>query len=80
MWGVTNPVSAPKSNPYWTTDLKKNLDTRSLAPSLLRILIIRIHTAHDFPRFKITVSQLSSAAEITPPRYRKEVTISRGRP
>ena len=40
MWGVTTHVYAPKSNTDRTTDLKKDPDTRSLAPSLLRILYI----------------------------------------
>ena len=80
MQGVTNQVSDQKSNTACTTALKKNPDTRGSAPSLLSILITLFHTALAHENFPTTASQSSSAAEITNPRYRKEVTIYRGRP
>ena len=52
--GVTTHISTSKSNTDWTTDLKKNLDTRGLAPSLIRILFIILQTARAFIRFRIT--------------------------
>ena len=33
MWGVANQVSVPKISTNWTTDLKKNPDTRGTTPS-----------------------------------------------
>ena len=68
-----------KSNTNLITHLKKNPDTFGLAPSLLRILTILLHTARAFSRFCITSGQ-SLYAYITLSRYLKEVTISRGRP
>ena len=80
MWGVTTKVYDPRSNTACTTDLEKNLDTRSYAPSLLRILVILFHTALTRDKFLTTAGQSTYAAKITRPRYREEVTISRGRP
>ena len=80
MRGVTTHVSVPKSSTDWTTNLKKNLDTRSAASSLLIILVNLRHNACAFARFMTTANQLSSAADITCPKYLKEVTISRGCP
>ena len=78
MHGVTTHISAPKSNTNWATDLKKNLDTRSLAPSLLRILGIFSQTIRALARFCTTVGQLSSATYSTLPSYLKYGTIYRG--
>ena len=78
MQGVTTHVSAPKSSTACTKILKKNADTCIFAPSQLRIIIILFHTAIAFEKFLTTAGQLSSIAEITFPRYQKEVTISRG--
>ena len=80
MRGVTTQVSKTKSNTAYTTDLKKNLGTRGSAPSLMMILVIFFHTAHTRDKFLTTAGQLSSNANITRPRYQKEVTISRGIP
>ena len=46
--GVTNHISAPKSNTARTTDLKKNIDTRGLSLSLLRILVILLKQPTPF--------------------------------
>ena len=54
--------------------------TRDLALSLLRILVVLLHTARTFDRFRTAAAQSSSAINITLPSYMKEVTISRGRP
>ena len=78
--GVTTKVSDPKSNTACTTALNNKTDTCGSAPSLLRILVILFHTTLSQDKFLTTVSQSLSAAEITRPRYWKEVTISRGRP
>ena len=51
MQDVTTHVSAPKISTGWTMALKKNMDTRGLAPSLLRIPNILRHAVHDFVRF-----------------------------
>ena len=60
--------------------LKKKPDTRGLAPYLLRIHIILLHTSHTFAKFRITEVQSPSTAKINLPRYLKDVTISRGCP
>ena len=80
MQGVNTHVSTPKSSTEWMTDLKKNTDNRSLTSSLLRILVILLHTARVFVIFRTTYIQSSSTADIILPSYMKEVTISRGRP
>ena len=80
MPGVTTQVSAPKIGTDWTTALKKNSDTRGAAPYLLRIRITLCHTTRTLSRFMSTAGHSSSAAEITHPKYLKEVTISRWRP
>ena len=77
--GLTTHVSAPKSNIDWTTDLKKNPDTRSLAPSLIRILDIFCQTVRAFVMFWITIGHSSSATNSTLPRYFKDGIISRVR-
>ena len=80
MRGMTKQVSDPKSNTACTTALKKNPDTHGSDPSLMRILVILFHTSLASEKLLNTASQLSSAANITCPRYQKEVTISRVRP
>ena len=80
MRGLTSQVSDPKSNTACTTALKKNTDTRSSAPSLLRILVFFFHTSLAQDKFLTTAGQSSSDTKITRPRYQKEVTISRGCP
>ena len=80
MWGLTNQVSKMKSNTALTMDLKKNPDTRGLAPSLLRILVILFHTTLSHDKFPSTAGHSLSAVDITCPRFWKEVPISRGRP
>ena len=80
MRGVTTQVSEPKSNTACTTALKKNPDTCRSAPSLLMILVILLHTVLAHDKFLATSGQFLSAAEITRPRYQKEVTISSGIP
>ena len=80
MQGVTTHVSSLKINTNWTTYLKKNPDTRSLAPSLLSILDIFCQTNRAFVKFHITARQSSSASDSTLPRYLKDGNISRVRP
>ena len=77
---VTNQVCAPKSSTAWTTALKKKLDTRDTAPSLLRMRNILLQTFFARAKFLTTYVQSSSVANITRPRYLMEVTISRGFP
>ena len=71
MQGVTTQVYNPKRNTTCTTALKKNPDTRGSAPYLLSIIIILFHTDLAQDKFLTTSSQLSSAADITCPRYLK---------
>ena len=78
MQGVTTQVSAPKSSINWTTALKKNTDTRSTVPPMLRIIVNLRHTARAFVRFLNTAEKASPIADITCPKYLKEITISRG--
>ena len=59
MRGVTTHISTLKRKTYWTTDLKKNMDTRSLTPFLLMIFVILLQTARDFVRLRITSGQSS---------------------
>ena len=80
MQGVTTHVSAPNISTDLTTALNKKLDTCGLDPSLIRILVILLHTDLSFVILWTTAGQLSSAAKITLHRYLKEVTISRGIP
>ena len=77
---ITTHVFMPKSSTAYTTVLKKNTDTRSSAPSLLRIIFILFHTSLALDKFLTTDVQYLFAAKITLPRYRKEVPISRGSP
>ena len=56
------------------------MDTRGSATSLIMILVILCHIAHAFARFLNTKGQSSFAADITFPRYLKEVIIYRRRP
>ena len=80
MQGVTKQVSTLKISTACITVLKINPDTRGVAPSLLRMRGILLHTVFDRERLIITTVQCSSVAEITRPRYLKEVIISRGHP
>ena len=78
--GGDHPGLRSKSSTACTTALKKKLDTRSIALFLLRIHAILLQTALDRDKLFTAPGQSSSAAEITLPRYLKDVTISRGRP
>ena len=69
MQGVTTQVSAPKISTDWTTDLRKNPDTRDAAPSLMRILVNLRHITRSLAMFLDTAGQSLSAAEITRPKY-----------
>ena len=80
MRGVTTQVLEPKRNTACTMDLKKNPDTCGSEPSMMRILVILFHNFHACDKFLTTNGQLLSVAEITRPKYQKEVTIPRGRP
>ena len=60
--------------------LKKNQGTRISDPSLLRVLVVLLHTALVLSKFYTTAGKFPSATKITLPRYRKEVTISRDCP
>ena len=80
MWGLTTHVSNQKSSTAWTTALKKKPETRGAAPSLLRMRVILLQTDLARDKFLTTSGQSSSAANITCPRYLKEVTISRESP
>ena len=80
MQGVTTHVSAPKKDTDKTTALKKNPYTRGVTPYLMIILFNLRLTACLSTRFLTKAGQSSSAAEITCPKYLKEVTISRGSP
>ena len=80
MRGVSTQFYEPKSNTACTTALKKNMETRGSSPYLLRILVILFHTALSLETFLTTSGQSLSAANITLPRYQKEITISRGTP
>ena len=70
--------SASNSNTYWIMDLKKNLEFRGLATTLLSIFDILHHTVHAFTRFRTTFRNSSSATNITLPRYLNDLTIPRG--
>ena len=80
MRGVTTQVSATKNSTTYTTALKKNMENRGAAPSLLRIRVILLQTALARDKLFTTSGQSLSAADITRPRYLKEVIISRGYP
>ena len=80
MQGVTTQVYAPKISTKGTTSLKKNLDNRGPAPSLLRICVSLRHTTSALASFLTAAGHSSSATEITRPKYLKQVSISRGRP
>ena len=80
MQGVTTQVYYLERRTACTTALKKKIDTRVSDPYLLRILVIPFHTAFARDKFLTTAIQSSSAADITRPRYRKEVIIYRGCP
>ena len=80
MRGITTHLSSPKSSTKCMTALKKNPDTRGLAPYLTSIFGNLRHTIRAFPIFWTTDGQSSSAVNNTIPRYLKEVIISRGRP
>ena len=75
MQGITTHVSAPKSNTNCILAWKKNPYTCGPSPSLIRILVILLQTAHALFRFRITAGQSSSAADITLPVYLKDGTI-----
>ena len=57
MWWVTTHVSALKSNTVFVTYLKKELETRGLAPYLFSILVVLLETARTFIRFQINSGQ-----------------------
>ena len=59
--------------------LRKNPDTRGAPPSLLRMFVNLCHNTRTFARFLNTAGKSFSIAEITRPKYLKDVTISRGR-
>ena len=80
MRGVTTQVSEPKSNTACTMNLNKNPETHGSAPSLMRILVILFHNALAHDTLLTTSVQSLSSTKINHPRYRKEVTISRGSP
>ena len=80
MRGATTHVSSLKNNTDCTTTLKKNLDTCGCAPSLLRIIIILLHTNRALVILRITAGQSLSATYTTLPRYFKDGIISRLRP
>ena len=80
MRGVTTKVSAPNRGTACIMAFKKNLDTRGVAPSLLRMRNILLQTFFARAKFFTTYVQSSSVANITRPRYLMEVTISRGCP
>ena len=80
MQGVTTQVSNPKSSTAYTTALKNNPDTCGAAPYLLRMRVILLQTDLAREKFLATTGHSLSASDITPPRYLKEVTISRGHP
>ena len=80
MRGVTTQVYEPKINTACTTALKKNPGNCGSDPSLMSILVVLFHTALAQDKLLTTAGQLSSAADITRPRYQKEVTITRGSP
>ena len=80
MQGVTTHVFAPKRSTACITALKKNPETWGVAPSLLSIHDILLHTAFYWAKLLTTAGQSLFVAEITRTRYLKEVTISRGRP
>ena len=77
---VTTQVSAPKMGTAWISALKKKPYTRGIAPYLLRIRDILLQTVFTMYKFFTTAVLPSSVADITRPRYLKEVTISRGLP
>ena len=79
MRGATTQVSNPKISTACKTALKQNLDTSCAAPSLLRMCNTLLQNFLARNRFFTNYGQSSSAAEITRPRYLKEVTISWGR-
>ena len=80
MWGGTTQVSAPKIRTACTMDLTRKPDNRVSSPSMLNISVILYHTALALDIFLTTAGQSLSATEITRPKCRNEVTISRGRP
>ena len=80
MWGLTTQVSTPKSITSCITAFKKKPNTRGVAPSLLSIRDILLHTVFARDKFLTTYVQLSYVSKITRPRYLKEVTIYRGIP
>ena len=65
MRGVITHVSVTKSSTDLKAALKKNPDTRSLYPSLLRILVILLHNARTFSVFRTTSGPSPSTANIT---------------
>ena len=80
MQGVTTQIYGSKRNTACNIALKKNTDTCGFAPYLLMILAILFHTKLARDKVLTNDFQSSSATKITRPRYRKEVTISRGIP
>ena len=80
MRGLTTQVSCLKIGIACITALKKNPDTQGVTLSLLIIGDILLHTVFARSNLLTTSGQSLSVADITHPRYLKEVTISRGRP
>ena len=80
MRGVTTQVSAPKSSTAYIMYLKKKPYTRGTASSLLRMCDILLQTFFAWSKFLTNAAQLSSVANISRPRYLKEIIIYRGRP
>ena len=74
MWQGTVTVGTANTSNIYT-----NPNTRGSSPFLLKIIVILFHIALVRDKFLTTSDQSSSSTEITLPRYRKEVTISRGK-
>ena len=78
--GVTTGVSLSKISTDCTMELKKKTDTLGAVTSILIIFVNLRHTARVLARLLTTAGQSLSSAEITIPKYLKEVTVSRGCP
>ena len=78
--GYDHPGIRSKEQHRLHHGLKNKPDTRGATPSLLRMRTILLQTVLAWDKFLTNSGQLLSAANITRPRYLKEVTISRGSP